>query len=585
MNIVDALAKMFNPQSGDETIALLILTLGSFLLGILLFWLIFSLPKALAARRRIKILEQDLEKITKDHKEIQEEHKVATARIENLESDLARSQNELALQVSKNVGTANELELANTRLYQAQKQEANAKDEYNELKRLYKYAQIAITESEKIAEIAQIGQKQLQLQLDQARLQTNQHELDRKQAADQAVQLQQQAEQSRERISQLEQQLERTESELQQHRNLVAILQPKVDQANQWHSQVEQLQQQLQQLQQSAQQAQNQLHNYTDKEQKEQAREQQDSQLMQQYLAQAEINMNGNPFFDTIDKSELIEDEALLQENLQKLDEKAKAHTEIFAEEIHLLTEEDHERFARLTEQANDAMLMPGFYGEIDPSTFVIHRDDDDDRPVDDDERIARMIEIAEANLATSPLHNPIPTEELIEDPAALARNLANMPQLEDDTIEVIVVPSEEESLQMQKALDYAQLALQAEGFYTTIAPEKLIETPAANANNTSSIVIDPKYKTEIERSVVSDLHRIGAPRPVDGRRDDLKQINGIGTFIEQKLHHFGIYTIEQISRFDDAFIARLTAAIGFAEDAIQRDQWVQQAKDILGSR
>ncbi len=576
---------MFNPQSGDETIALLILTLGSFLLGILLFWLIFSLPKALAARRTIKIQAQDLEKLSKDHKDLQEEHKIVSARVDNLESDLARSQGELAVQISKNVATANELELANTKLYQAQKQEANAKDEYSELKRLYKYAQIAITESEKIAEIAQIGQKQLQLQLDQARLQANQHDLDRKQAADQAVQLQQQTEQNRERLSQLEQQLERSENELQQHRNLVAILQPKVDQANQWHSQVEQLQQQLLQVRQSAQQTETQLHNYTDKENQAQEREQQDLQTMQQYLAQAETNMSGNPFFDGVPESELIEDPAALEENLRQLDEKAKAHTEIFDEEIHLLTEEDNERFLRLSEQAQDALAMPGFYQQIDPSTFVMHREDDDDRPVDDDERIARMIEIAEANLAQSPLHNDIPTEELIEDPATLARNLANMPQLEDDTIEVIVVPTEEESLQMQKALDYAHLALQAEGFYTTIAAEKLIETAADAAANNISIVIDPKYKTEIERSVVSDLHRINASRPVDGRRDDLKQINGIGTFIEQKLHHFGIYTIEQISRFDDVFITKLTAAIGFAEDAIQRDQWVQQAREILANK
>ena len=67
--------------------------------------------------------------------------------------------------------------------------------------------------------------------------------------------------------------------------------------------------------------------------------------------------------------------------------------------------------------------------------------------------------------------------------------------------------------------------------------------------------------------------------------KDDLKLINGVGPFIEKKLNNLGIYTFEQISQFDDDLSNKVTDAIEFFPGRIQRDDWVGQAKILLGKK
>ncbi len=61
--------------------------------------------------------------------------------------------------------------------------------------------------------------------------------------------------------------------------------------------------------------------------------------------------------------------------------------------------------------------------------------------------------------------------------------------------------------------------------------------------------------------------------------RDDLKLISGVGPFIEKKLHGLGIYTFEQVSKFDDRLVDRVNVAIEFFPGRILRDNWVGQAE------
>ena len=65
--------------------------------------------------------------------------------------------------------------------------------------------------------------------------------------------------------------------------------------------------------------------------------------------------------------------------------------------------------------------------------------------------------------------------------------------------------------------------------------------------------------------------------------RDDLKKINGIGPFIEEKLNEISIYTYEQISQLDDNLIEQITNAIQFFPGRIKRDDWVGQAQQLKG--
>ncbi len=70
----------------------------------------------------------------------------------------------------------------------------------------------------------------------------------------------------------------------------------------------------------------------------------------------------------------------------------------------------------------------------------------------------------------------------------------------------------------------------------------------------------------------------IGIAPPTVPTIDDLKRIRGIGPFIEKKLNAVGIYTFEQISKFDKNDIHTVTEAIAFFPGRIERDDWVGQA-------
>ena len=65
-------------------------------------------------------------------------------------------------------------------------------------------------------------------------------------------------------------------------------------------------------------------------------------------------------------------------------------------------------------------------------------------------------------------------------------------------------------------------------------------------------------------------------------KKDDLKQIRGIGPAIEKKLNNIGINTIEQISKMTLRDIKDVTEKIKFFPGRIERDNWVFQAREIL---
>jgi len=67
-------------------------------------------------------------------------------------------------------------------------------------------------------------------------------------------------------------------------------------------------------------------------------------------------------------------------------------------------------------------------------------------------------------------------------------------------------------------------------------------------------------------------------------RKDDLKMINGLGPFIEEKLNALGIYTFEQIAKMTTEMEDEVNESIEFFPGRIKRDQWVNQAKLLIGS-
>lgn len=66
---------------------------------------------------------------------------------------------------------------------------------------------------------------------------------------------------------------------------------------------------------------------------------------------------------------------------------------------------------------------------------------------------------------------------------------------------------------------------------------------------------------------------------------DDLKEINGIGAFLEEKLNKLGINSFKQVSQLDAEAIDALTEAIEFFQGRIERDKWVEQATELYQNK
>jgi len=66
---------------------------------------------------------------------------------------------------------------------------------------------------------------------------------------------------------------------------------------------------------------------------------------------------------------------------------------------------------------------------------------------------------------------------------------------------------------------------------------------------------------------------------------DDLKKIKGIGTVIEKKLNMLGIVSFKQISEFNSDAVEQIAHTLKFFPDRINRDKWVQQARELSKSK
>ncbi len=116
-----------------------------------------------------------------------------------------------------------------------------------------------------------------------------------------------------------------------------------------------------------------------------------------------------------------------------------------------------------------------------------------------------------------------------------------------------------------------------ATGLFQDLPKEE--ETTVVNDTTTS---LEEEIEVELDPSEAQDKVRaaIGKtiPSATEADKDDLKQIKGIGSFIEDKLNDLGIYTYEQICKWDEEMIETVTAAIAFFPGRIKRDDWVGQA-------
>lgn len=79
------------------------------------------------------------------------------------------------------------------------------------------------------------------------------------------------------------------------------------------------------------------------------------------------------------------------------------------------------------------------------------------------------------------------------------------------------------------------------------------------------------------------DFGKIGVAG--ESQKDDLQKIKGIGPFIEKKLNALGIYTFEQVSRFDEQTGDLVNEIIDFFPGRINRDNWKDQAATLQSEK
>lgn len=125
--------------------------------------------------------------------------------------------------------------------------------------------------------------------------------------------------------------------------------------------------------------------------------------------------------------------------------------------------------------------------------------------------------------------------------------------------------------------------------------PKVLLKIIAVLAGLGILIYLLGRKLTEWEAEVVQDYENEPSPSlestppnpppMVDGQysaEGDLKKIKGIGPVIEEKLRNIGYHHVQQIANLTEEEKARIEEELNFP-GRIERDQWVEQARSILG--
>ena len=105
----------------------------------------------------------------------------------------------------------------------------------------------------------------------------------------------------------------------------------------------------------------------------------------------------------------------------------------------------------------------------------------------------------------------------------------------------------------------------------------------AAITDDNGSTVISWTGKDGNTLTGVSGVTRVFGKASVVMVKDDLQVIKGIGPFIEEKLNALGITTYRQIANMTAKLEDQVNEAIEFFPGRVKRDQWVAQAKILLG--
>ena len=107
--------------------------------------------------------------------------------------------------------------------------------------------------------------------------------------------------------------------------------------------------------------------------------------------------------------------------------------------------------------------------------------------------------------------------------------------------------------------------------------PAKAKAKPAAKAEKAEAA---PKAET----TAAPKAEATEAPAAATEVKDDVKLIGGVGPALEKKLAALGVTSLKQIAEFTAEEIERIDAELNF-KGRIEREEWVEQAKELLAGK
>ncbi|WP_375445028.1 hypothetical protein [uncultured Fibrella sp.] len=114
------------------------------------------------------------------------------------------------------------------------------------------------------------------------------------------------------------------------------------------------------------------------------------------------------------------------------------------------------------------------------------------------------------------------------------------------------------------------------------VTPPAAVPVPAVSVPPVASSE-DAVLNRIAARANEINFDRIG--RATAAEADDLKDIVGVGPFLERKLHSLGIYTFRQVGNFTKEDIDKVNEIIEFFPGRIERDNWVSQSKAFYNQK
>ena len=176
---------------------------------------------------------------------------------------------------------------------------------------------------------------------------------------------------------------------------------------------------------------------------------------------------------------------------------------------------------------------------------------------------------------------------------------LARLNELEEKLKELEAEhEDDEEAANRLAALEakVAELETENDALQASLEEKEATETnpPAGESDEDNEVFAPAPETTDIDKGETVAITAVSAqdevkaaigttiPAATEEDKDDLTRIKGIGSFIEKKLNGLGIYTYEQISKFDKDLIDKVTAAVEFFPGRIERDDWVGQAARLM---